>query len=73
MHQPPDFVRDVVERDLARGRIAPALVLGHTLGQALVADHDAVRNADQVHVGEDYARAFVEIRRLRGNVNEFNR
>ena len=73
MHQPPDFVRDVVECDLARGRIAPALVLGHALGQALVADHDAVRDADQVHVGKDHAGAFVAMRCLRGNVNEFNR
>jgi hypothetical protein len=73
VHQPADFVGHVAQGDLARCRIAPALLLGHAFGQAFVADHDAVWDADQVHVGEDHAWAFVAMRCLRGNVNEFNR
>src|SRR3989344_4823583 len=51
----------VAQRNLARRFVAPALVLDHALGEALVAEYDAMRNADEVHVGEHYTRAFVAI------------
>src|SRR3989344_807239 len=51
----------VAQRNLARRFVAPALVFGHAFRQALVAEHDAVRNADEVKVGEHHTRAFVAI------------
>ena len=47
--------------DLGRLLVAPALIFGHAFGQSLVAQHQAVRDADQVEVGEHHTRAFVAV------------
>src|SRR5688500_5642564 len=53
--------RGLGERHLGRRGIAAVLVLDHTFLQAAVADHDAVRDADQLLVGEEHAGALVAI------------
>src|SRR5258706_16313055 len=46
----------------ARGRgIAPMLVLGDPVFQAALADDETVRDADELLVGEEHARALVAI------------
>ena len=49
------------ERHVLRLVVAPALVLGVAAGQAALAEHHAVRDADQLHVGEQHAGALVAV------------
>ncbi len=51
----------VGERDRLRGLVAPPLVFDLALLQSALADHDAMRNADQFHVGEHHARPLVAV------------
>src|SRR3990172_7515477 len=52
---------DLIKRHFTRLLVAPPLVFNHALGQALVAEDEAAWDADQVHVGEDDAGAFVAV------------
>src|SRR3989344_5088140 len=49
------------DRQIERFGVAASLVFHDALGQAFLADHYAMRDADQVHVGEHYARALVAV------------
>src|SRR5690349_408403 len=51
----------VVQRHLGRLGIAAVLVLDHALLQPALAHHDAVRDADQLLVGEEHPGALVAI------------
>src|SRR6476661_6817860 len=55
------MLRGFADRDLRHGRIAAMLVLDHAFLQAALADHDAVRDADELLVGEQHAGALVTV------------
>src|SRR5688500_6265544 len=53
--------RCVGRGDFRRLGIAAVLVLDHAFLEAPLADHDAMRNADQLLVGEQHTRALVAV------------
>src|SRR5579862_1089353 len=57
----PDMAGRIGHGNLRRRRVAPVLVLDHAFLQAAIADHDAVRDADELLVGEQHAGALVAI------------
>src|SRR3989338_2573450 len=52
---------DLIKRHFTRLLVAPPLVFNKAVGRALVAEDEAVWDADQVHVGEDDAGALVAV------------
>src|SRR5690606_32038494 len=50
-------LQDAIQSNVLAFGVAAALVLQGAFAQAAVADHDAVRDADQLHVGELHAGA----------------